>query len=138
MARCLAVVFRARLSPGLSGPDKDLAPFVWDVSKTIVAARVLDDADERKKSALLLAKTVIKWTTIAFYEGFDATLVWHLPTLLPAIMVAPELSAEDDELTAMARQVCRNPRFLSFHWCSHDLDVQLTVPFAGSWICVTN
>jgi hypothetical protein len=118
IARSLAVIFRSRLAPGLHGPDPQFAPFIAEVVATILEARDFPDGDERKKSALLLAKTMMKWTTIVFYEGFDATLVWHLPTVLPMIMAAPELSKEDDELTAMSRQVsfCHATPVLFFYF----------------------
>mmetsp|Transcript_5329 Transcript_5329/g.16136 ORF Transcript_5329/g.16136 Transcript_5329/m.16136 type:complete len:1865 (+) Transcript_5329:117-5711(+) len=104
IARCLAVIFRARQAPGRHGPDPVTVPFIEDVTRTILTARELPEEDEQKKSAVLLAKTVMKWATYVFYEGFDGMLVWHLRTLLPAIAVAPELSAEDDELTSMSKQ----------------------------------
>ena len=94
MARCMAVVFRSRLAPGRVGPDDAVVPFVTEAAATISAARGLPEGDERRKRAVLLAKTLLKWATIVFYEGFDAVAVWHLPTLLAPIMTAPELSAE--------------------------------------------
>eukprot|EP00038_Savillea_parva_P004886 m.144688 g.144688 ORF g.144688 m.144688 type:complete len:1888 (+) comp11603_c0_seq2:145-5808(+) len=104
ISRCLATVFRARLAPGRDTPDPVGAAFVADVTQSILSARDLADEDETKVAAILLAKTIIKWMTIVFYEGFDSVLTMHLSALLPVIMVAPELSREDDELGAMANQ----------------------------------